>query len=708
MTSVKPPVAIWLDERQRGLRAPWRKVHYDFQMDAPHGQVGAGFDPKEFVDALLAAHVDAVTVFAKNTYGWCLFPSASGPVHPDMVEKDLLGKQVAACREAGIKVYVYLAYAWDELLAERRPDLLVRRRDRSSMQRPVGEQPMWSALCISHPEILERCKRHVDEVLDYCEPDGVWFDMVYPAYAECYCWRCLSEIRELGHDPLDIGAQRLHKNDVHSRVLKSLSEHVHSRRPDAQVDFNTQATLGLGDRIDYIDSIDIEALPTGGWGYWYFPVHARYARSFGVPVYGMSGRFHTAWGDYGGLKHPNQLRTEVAGIVAQGVRCDIGDQPLPSARPDRATFETIGDAYADVVRVQEYLTGAVPAIEAAIVVDGPPLSHLLALTEEPSVFPAAHSAAIGGLAKLLTETQVQYDVVEKSAELERYRLLVLPDTLQIDESLARRLNDYLAAGGSLIGSHASLHVPAEAPDAPARLWPALLSDIVVTSSPYQPAYTRADGDLLADLHRYRDYEFAIYGECDRWAVPDGAGLEVHGRLSEAGFQRWQPGWQSAPPIEKTDYATVVSAPGLGAFSFPLASAYNEHGYWFYRTLFERMVDKVLPSKLIRTSAPRSAEVTVTHQASSSERGARWIVHIVNYSPLRRAHGKNGNADTVEYVEDPIPLHDVRIGLDVSTSVITALEAHSGKELDVSQHEGRWTVTVPRIDLVAVVVFEEAP
>jgi len=694
---------LWIDERQRELGGPWRKVHSDFQMDVPVARVGEGFDPGEFVETLQRAHVDSITVHAKNTYGYLFFPSATGPVHPDLAEPDLLGKQVAACRAAGIKVYAYLAYGWDEWLAERRPDLLAVKRDRTSFLPPVGEQPMWSALCISQPEVRERSLRHVDEVLDHCEPDGIWFDMVYPIRCECYCHRCLSELRAAGLDPLDIEVQRRHKNELHNDLVRALSTHVKSRRPDAQVDFNTQATLGLGERVEQIGNIDIEALPTGGWGYWYFPIHARYARGFGTTVFGMSARFHTAWGDYGGLKHPNQLRAEIAGIVALGVRPEIGDQPPPSARPDRATYETIGEVYADIARAQDYLEGAVPVSEAAIVVDGQPLSHLVSLSDPPEIFPSAHAPGIGGMAKLLSECQVQYDVVESEAEIERYRLLVLPDSLQVGDELAQRLNAYLESGGSVIAAGPAARVRDDA----TALWPAALAGTTVEPSPFQPAFMRLAGDLGVEMPRYSEYEFALYGEADRWALPEGSPAQVHGRLSEATFQRWQTGWQSAPPVVQTDRPTAVTAAGLAAFCFPLATAYYEHGYWFYRELFRRILERVLPRPLVSSSAPASSELTVTHQAPAEGRGARWLVHIVNYSPLRRAHGGiAGESGSVEYLEDPVPLRDVEVALAVDAPLVAAREVHTGAELELVRSEDRWRVRVPEVPISAIVAFEE--
>lgn len=687
--------AIWADDRIRHLDARWRKVHYDFQMDRAHGPVGAGFDADRFVRTLQDAHVDAVTVFGKNTYGWCHFPSATGPVLPQLDSPGMLREQVDACRAAGIEVYVYLAVAWDEWLAERRSDLLVRKRDRSTLEVPIGEQPMWTALCLSHPELLDRAIQHVDEILDFCQPDGIWFDMVYPAFGECYCGRCLAEISAAGGDPLDRDEQRKHKNGLHTRALERLSAHVKGRDNGLQVDFNTQATLGLGERVHLFDSLDIEALPTGGWGYWYFPLHARYARNFGIPVYGMSGRFHKAWGDYGGLKHPTQLRSEIAGILAQGVRCDIGDQALPTGMPDAATYATIGEAYADVVALEEYLVGAAPVTEAALLVDGPPLSHLLALSDGEGVFPSAHGAAIAGVSKLLTEHRIQYDVVDTTGPWERYHLIVLPDSLTVDPNLAARLQAHRTGGGAVLAAHVA-----------ARRWPAELAGIAVDESPYQPAFTRLETSALPGLERYAGYDFALYGPCDRWPIGDVEGVRALGRLTEAGFQRWQAGWQSAPPQTKTDDVTLLTAPGLALASFPIATAYHEHGYWIYRELFGRLLDHVLPRRLIRLGAPSATEATLTHQAADADRPARWLVHVVNYSPGRRPHGPGGSSAVVEFIEDPIPLRDVEVEVDVPGPIARAFEARTGVELAVSRGEAGWTVVLPIVEIAAVVVFEE--
>src|SRR5215469_8679297 len=87
-------------------KRPWRKVHLDFHNSHHIKTIGEEFDPEEFVRTLRLAHVDSIVIFAKDMHGYCYYPSKIGPVHPGL-RRDLLGEQVAACRDNGIETYAY-------------------------------------------------------------------------------------------------------------------------------------------------------------------------------------------------------------------------------------------------------------------------------------------------------------------------------------------------------------------------------------------------------------------------------------------------------------------------------------------------------------------------------------------------------------------------------------------------------------------------
>ncbi len=692
MSSHESQTDLWIDDRLRELgRKPWRKIHLAFGGDPTDEGVGREFDPDEFAATLTAASVNALVVPAKNIDGYCYYPSEIGPVHPGLAVADLLGDVVAACKSAGIAIYPYYSYAWDEYLADRHPEWLVVQRDRSTYQTPFEDEPFLTAICLSHPQRMDLAIASTEEVLNKYDVDGIWFDEVFPFGGQCYCWNCRRILTEAGKDPFDLEVQRQHKNEMRTNVMRRLLNHVHSIRPGIQVDFNTQAVLGVRGRLDVVHNIDIEALPTGGWGYGYFPIHARFARTFGVSVYGMTGKFHRSWGEYGGLKHPTQLRTELAGFLAQGSRCDIGDQSPTTGRLDDATYTTIGTAYREVEALEPFLQDAVPVTEAAIVVSGNPLARLAPVSITGELVPSQHGASTGGIAKLLTELQIQFDVVDSETPFERYRLLLLPDTLEVDVVLAGRLNAYLASGGKVIGAHRSLRLAGTD-----RLWPTALQDTRQEPCPFTDSYTRVTG-LLAGHPEYTTFDFALFGEADRWSA-DSNGKHL-ATLVEPKIQQRANAWKGAPPENVTDYPTALVEGGLAAVAWSIGTSYFENGYWFHRAVFAELLQTLYPEPAVRTSAPMSAEVTLTHQQADPTHGARWIVHIVNYSPLR------SSPNAIEFLEDPTPMVNIEVRLDVDGPIARAYDARTGYEMRVTRHEGRWCATVPSVEIAAMVVFE---
>ncbi|MEN9933585.1 MAG: hypothetical protein RLZZ387_164 [Chloroflexota bacterium] len=694
-SSLRPP---WIDPRLRDLPPrPWRKIHLDFHNSQHIPSIGQAFDPDEFGDTLLRGRVDSVVVFAKDMHGYFYYPTAYEPRHPGL-EFDLLGQQVQACRARGIKVYAYYCATWDNYLAEKRPEWLVWKRDRTTHLPAFDQPPSWTALCLSNEDFVQLMLDHTAETLERYELDGIWYDMPLPKEGECFCRNCLAAIRAAGEDPFDTLAQRRHKQRLLTDFMRRAHEQAHRIRPGCQVDQNNQTRLGLGERAPFMDNIDIEALPTAFWGYLYFPANVRYARTFGRSVVGMSGRFHRSWADFGGLKHPSQLRSELPAIVAQGAQCDLGDQLPPNGRLDPAVYETIGQAYAEIERLEPFLNQAVPVTEAAVVVAGAPLEDIGA--SHPELTGGA-GAAVYGLTRMLMESQVQFDIVEVTEQmppsavdelLGRYRLLVLPDGLQVHAALADRLRAYLAGGGAVLAAQSALRLAGA--DA---IWAEDLGLEYRGESPFAPAYLKLTGDLGGGLP---DYEYALYDGAAQWLPRDPS--VVLARLGEPLFQRSAAHYTShaqSPFDHLTDYAAAVAKGSLAAAAFPIGASYHKHGYWIYREVFRRLLGRVLPERLVESDAPLSTELAVTHQVAAGDRPERWLVHVVNYSPNRRS------PEHCEYLEDPIPLHDVRVTLRARGPFTRAYLAGDGLALPLRQAGDAWETVVPRVTFGQIVVFE---
>jgi hypothetical protein len=682
---------FWIDPRLAATPPrPWRKVHIEFHNSQYIPRIGDRFNADEFGDRLLEARATGASVFAKDMFGYSYYPSAYGPVHPAL-SFDLLGAQVAALRKRKITVFAYYMTTWNAELAERRPEWLVFNRDRTSRLPKFDEtfgcseakgSCVTSSLCLAHEDFVKGELAHIKELVSRYELDGVWIDGAGPP--ECYCYECLRQLHDKGLDPLDKRVQCDHKVALHDAFLERIYQTVKETRPGCEVDPQCEGSYGLGERASFMDYTDLEALFTNmtWYGYFYFPTVVRYARTFGLPTYGLTTRFKDFWGDFGGLKLPTQLHTEFATIVANGARCDVGDQMPPSGRLDPAVYHVIGQAYRHIEQLEPYLDQAVPVTEAALLTSGLPL-------ESPC------TEINFGWVKLLTESRVQFDIVEPMAEWEHYAMLVLPDELAVDEQTASRLNAFVAGGGAVVVTHnAGLLAGTD------NTWLERYGLHYAGMSPFKPAYFVPQVSLTGEIPTY---EYALYEGASQWrAEPPATALAL---LGEPLFQRSPQHYTShaqTPFDHTTSYAALVRSGRVALFAFPLGQSYYNQGYWIYRQAFQKVLRELLPAPLIQSDASLSTELTLTHQAARSDIGrkTRYLVHIVNFSPVRHTPRHP------DFYEDPIPLTNVTIRLNLSLEVSVARAVVAGVDLPVRRAAGGGVeVLVSRVPVHEVVSFE---
>src|SRR5262245_20365903 len=706
---IEPSIAAWRP-------VPWRKVHIEYHTSRHMGKLAQRFNADEFGDQLVAAHINGATVFAKDMYGYSYFPSKHGRMHPNL-SFDLMGAQVAALRKRKIWALAYFMLTWNPELAERHPDWLVVHKpgDKSPLKpdqvsegqkaftntvkpdapRPGndGKKPtappaedkgyrayLWQ-FCIAREEFLKGELDLIQELVSKYELDGVWLDG--GGSPPCYCDECQRQLRKKGLNPLDAGVQYAHKEELRQSFLKRIHEVIKKTRPGCLVCPQNQGTFyGLAQRAPLVDCSSQEALFTDAahYGYHYFPTVIRYCRGFGIPSHGCTVCFKDFWADFGGLKSPAQIHTEVAAYVAQGARCDIGDQVPPDGRLEPAIYHVIGQAYKHIERIEPYLEQAVPVTEAALLASG------YAPCNEINY----------GWVKLLTESQVQFDIVERDTKWEdRYALVVLPENFGVDRATAARLEAFIAKGGAVIAAHASGVLAGTQ-----KSWLEGYGMEYAGMSPFKPAYMVPKAKFTGDIP---PYPYALYEGASQWRVK--APAEALAILGEPLFQRSPEHYvshQQTPFDHATAYAAVARSGKVALVAFPLGQSYYNQGFWPYRQAFQKALGEVLPAPLIQSDAHLTTELSLTHQAARPDAGRRerYMVHIVNFSPVRRT------PKHTDFHDDPIPLVQVtvRVNLPLKTSAAKAL--YAGKDLPVRRSRGGGVeFLVPRVDVHEVVSLE---
>ena len=423
----------------------FRQVHLDFHTSELIEGIGADFDPKTFASTLARAGVDSITCFGRCHHGWIYFDTQRFPErrHPHL-SRNLLYEQIQACHEQNIRVPIYLTVQWDHLTANRHPEWLVVDENGCPIGTPPYQAGFYRRLCVNSPYI-DFLKSHVQEVLETLPTDGIFFDIVTPM--DCSCTYCRAGMEEQGLEPSDAQARRRFGLETMNAFKRDMTRFVHCAVDDCSIFYNA-GHVGTRHRaiVDAYTHFELESLPSGGWGYLHFPMAVRYSRNLGIDCLGMTGKFHTSWGDFHSFKNQPALEFECFQMLALGARCSIGDQLHPRGEIDPHVYDLIGSVYREVEKVEPWCIDARPVVDIGVLTPEEFASDLEEIRLPP---------ALMGITRMLEESGHQFDIIDSSSDLGRYRVIVLPDHIPVSSELATQLKTYLNGGGALVASFES-------------------------------------------------------------------------------------------------------------------------------------------------------------------------------------------------------------------------------------------------------------
>ena len=151
----------------------FRQVHLDFHTSEKIPGIGEKFDKRQFQNALIAGHVNSITIFAKCHHGWMYYPSKVGSIHPGL-KFDLLKAQIEAAHEIGVKTPIYLSAGLDEQILHIHPEWRNQNKEHMFSNFAI---PGYHLTCFNTP-YLDLLLAQIKEVCENYDADGIFLDIV--------------------------------------------------------------------------------------------------------------------------------------------------------------------------------------------------------------------------------------------------------------------------------------------------------------------------------------------------------------------------------------------------------------------------------------------------------------------------------------------------------------------------------------------------
>lgn len=636
-----------------------RQIHLDFHT-SELVPVGNKFSKEQFQAALKAGHVNSITVFSKCHHGWSYHPTEVNEMHP-MLDFDLLGAQLEACKEIGVNAPVYISAGYDEKEYLKRPEWRWHFTLDEKEHLEYENEVHFHTLCFNTGYLDFLCAQ-IEEVMVRYNPCGIFLDIISPRI--CYCEKCLSDMKALGIDIENEDEVEAFSQQVFNKYLEKTNAAVRKYSDTATI-FHNRGHVHPGDkRFIYANThLELESLPTAGWGYDHFPLTVSYARSLGdMECLGMTGKFHQGWGEFGGYKHPNALIYETSLSVASGAGCSVGDQMHSLSEMNMATYNLIGKAYSLIEEKEPWLDGAVNEADIAV------------MCVEAATGERETKADIGAN-RMLLENHFIYNFIDGDADLSKYKLLVLPETDGFSDELIEKIKTYLANGGKVIAAGDSI-----VKNGKFRLdfGAEYVCKNELNPTYFSPAFETVNGTP----------EYVMRCDFNKFKVNEG---DVVAYMQNPYFNRTLEHFCShmhAPNNPDEVFPGAVINSNVAYIGWDIFSGYGNHGHLCFKELFTHIIKKMMGDEItVYASVPDKAVVTYTRQESEN----RNILHLLFAHTTVR--GKN-----TEVIEDTVPLYNVKCSVKCAEKPARITLVPSGEKLDFEYINGRAEFTVPEVNI----------
>ena len=612
-----------------------RAVHLDFHTMPGIEDFGESINANELANQMAYANVSYVNVVARCNIGYSYYPTRVGESYPTM-KGNICADIVKALKEKGIGVTLYLNGGLNHMLMVKNPAIMKIDKNGRAYTNPDENMNFFRSVCFNS-EYREHLLEEIKELLEM-EPDGIFVDCMIPR--SCYCPRCIEKMRSEGIDISD-------ENEVYTYSVKLIKEVMMQIREivlkEKRLFLNS---FPFDDIHEMVSHSELECLPTdsGEWGYDFISAMAPYQRMFTNDRVYMTGCFVGGWGDFGGKKTKAAIENDVYDALLYGYSPSIGDHMHPRDGINKRLYSEIGEIYSYVKKLEKWTENSTPICDTAI---------LRNKCTNGSIQSSVSSSAKGA-ARMLSELKICFDIINEDMDFDKYKLLVLPDEIEITDKLYKKLSKFK---GSILSSGHSYRN--------GGVWDYFDAFEDENTDGYYEFNGEVFGQYSLAVKMKSDYFFAEY-------------IEPYFRKEFDGIHAYF----YNPPYKCHGYSAVVFNNTKAHIGFNVFEAYLDFGAIYLKNLVKSVIERLLPDPLIKSdSLPAFARTTLMRGKEGD------ILHIKTTAPEHR--GEKG------VIEEHLSLPSGR-KIEIKGGYKKAYLLPDMKEFNVETFDGYTSLILPEV------------
>ena len=405
------------------MREMRRAIHFDFHTMPGIDNLLERFDANDFANKLVENNVDYINFVARCNIGFSYYNTKVGKKYPGL-KRDILKEVIDACHKNGIGVTVYVNaglnhelaadhYGWCKIDGE------------GKIYREDKRDNFFRRMCYNG-DYGDHLLKEISEIAEY-NVDGIFCDCMQDQ--ECYCPNCMADMRRRGVNVDDLAAVRNYQREVVIEVCHKIKTIV---KKDIRFYFNSFSPIpGLHTHAE------VECLTSSReWGNDYFYPAVAFARTQFKERLFMSGRFENSWGDFGGIKTLESMRSDLYDALMNGFGLSFGDHLHPVDGLESEVIERIGKVFAEKKLYENYCDGAEVCAEVGI----------LAWNEDYNA-----PLYLQGAARLLNELKISFNIYPCRGNFGNEKILIIPDDFNENaDGLKEKIGEFRKNGGKVI------------------------------------------------------------------------------------------------------------------------------------------------------------------------------------------------------------------------------------------------------------------